>query len=142
MSFPLDFLFLRRPPINYVCPPVCEVIFSSTGVQIVLEPFPVKNAPTGVRLSNRGILRLLWNNYPGALCYTIYRAIDPNDPFGPYEVVAECINTQCDGEPCFDIPTDGCYRVSAITLEGESALSDPFCTCCITVSQDITVTVN
>lgn len=129
MSFELDFLMIRRPKLDYVSPPICEVIFSSTGVVIILDPLTPLRKPSGLALGGRGGLSLVWDRYPGALCYTVYKAV--GDPFGPYEIIAECIP---DPEIPLNRPRGGCYRVSAITLEGESELSDPFC-----VEQDPTV---
>lgn len=118
-----DVIWLRRPTLNYVCPPVCEVLFSSTGFPIiVLNPLPRHRGPTGLVITSRGRFRLLWDAYPGALCFTIYQAVNPLDPFGPYAIIAECIEgNEFDIEP-------GCYRISAITLEGESELSEVICT--------------
>jgi hypothetical protein len=124
-----DYLFLRRPKINYVSPPICEVLFSATGSPvIVLEPF-TKGKITGLVLGGSGAFSLTWNNFPGALCWTIYKAVDELDPFGDYTIIAECIpGNECEPQPCFEMPEPGCYRVSAITPEGETELSDPFCT--------------
>lgn len=126
MNATLDILFLRRPLLNYVSPPICDFIFSSTGFPvIVLNPLPHHLGPTGLALGGSGAFRLSWNAYPGALCYTIYQAVDPANPFGAYQIIAECI-TGTD----YDLPGPGCYRISAITLDGESELSDPFCFDC------------
>lgn len=105
-------------------PPICEVIFSSTGVVIVLDPLAPLRKPTGLALGGVGRLSLVWDRYPGAICYTVYKINDNLDPFGQYEIIAECIP---DPELPLNRPRGGCYRVSAITLEGESELSDPFC---------------
>lgn len=116
MSF--EVLYLRRPKIEYVSPPVCEGIFSSTGsTVIVLEPFGVRSRVTGLVLESdgHGGFRLSWNNYPGALCYNIYFSVDGNN----YIIIAECV-----GDTEFPVSNSGFYRVSAITPEGESDLSD------------------
>lgn len=122
MSFVLDFLKLRRPMLNYVSPPICEVIFSSTGVVIILEPINPLGAPSGLALGGVGGHRLVWNVFPVAICYNVYESVDANDPFGPYVLVSEC-----QPDPEYPNPQPRCYRVSAITLDGESSLSDPFC---------------
>lgn len=131
-----DFLYLRRPPLNYVCPPICEVLFSASGFPIiVLDPFSRRKV-TGLVVGGVGNFRLSWNRFPGAICYTVYKALDANDPFGPYMIIAECIDGNGNGGgPCapdfacvdLEVFGSGCYRISAITPEGESELSDPNC---------------
>jgi hypothetical protein len=126
MNSVLEVLYLRRPSIDYISPPVCEFDFSASGGPvIVLDALGALAAPTGLILSGIGNFHLSWNRYPGALCYTVYRAVDPANPFGEYVIVAECIE-----DPEYDIdPNDPptCYRVSAITENGETLLSDPIC---------------
>lgn len=125
MNAVIEVLYLRRPRLEYISPPACEFDFSSTGGPIiVLDALGRLIAPSGFVLGGRGRFRLSWNNYPGALCYTVYKAVDSNDPNGPYEIVAECIE-----DPEIDLEDDGpgCYRVSAITAHGETELSEPIC---------------
>jgi len=121
----LEILFLRRPKIDYISPPVCEFDFSSTGGPvIVLDPLGSLPAPSGFIVGGVGRFRLSWNPYPGALCYTVYKAVDSNNPQGEYVIVAECIE---DPEINLEPEGPGCYRVSAITPNGETQLSDPIC---------------
>jgi hypothetical protein len=69
-----------------------------------------------------GSFFLTWNSYPGALCYSVYQSTDPNDPFGTYVVIMECIpNTTVD----LTIFGPGYFRISAITPDGETPLSMP-----------------
>jgi hypothetical protein len=123
MNNNIELLFLRHPKIDYISPPVCEVLFSSSaGPVIVLNPFTPQNFPTGLILGGVGGFLLSWNTYPGALCYSVYRSVNPNDAFGQYIIIAECIPNaffDLSGEPA------GYYRVSAITLDGETPLSLP-----------------
>lgn len=131
MNTIFDFLCMRKPKFEYVCPPLCE--FSASGFPtIVLDPF-ARNKVTGLVFGGVGNLRLSWNAFPGALCYTIYRSTTVD---GEYEIVAECVNgnPECPTCPPGDDPHiditpfgEGCYRVSAITEDGESELSDPAC---------------
>lgn len=124
----LDPLFLRRPIINYVSPPICEVIFSSSAFPIiVLNPILKKKGPTGLIAGGRGHVKLSWNAYPGALCYNIYRAeIDAGlGPCGCTDVlnlIAECVQVVE-----IEIDDFGCYYVTAITGDGETEPSDPLC---------------
>jgi hypothetical protein len=121
----LEVLFLRRPSIDYISCPVCEFDFSSSGGPvIVLDALGRLLAPSGFVIGGRGRFTLSWNHYPGALCYTVYKAVDSNNPFGEYVVVAECIE-----DPSINLEPEGpgCYRVSAITPNGETELSDPIC---------------
>jgi hypothetical protein len=95
---------------------------NSAGPEIVLEPLNELLAPSGFVISGEGRFHLSWNSYPGALCYSVYKAVDELDPFGNYKIVAECIT-----DNFIDLDTfgPGPYRVSAITLDGETELSDP-----------------
>lgn len=125
MNSVLEILFLRRPSIDYISCPVCEFDFSSSGGPvIVLEALGRLLAPSGFVLGGRGRFQLSWNHYPGAVCYTVYKAVDSNNPNGEYVVVAECIP-----DPSINLEPEGpgCYRVSAITENGETELSDPIC---------------
>lgn len=131
-----DVIFLRRPILNYVCPPVCEVILSSTGFPIIVTAVAQHPAPTGLTALGCSIS---WDEYsPGspcttsscqkpALCYTIYRS-DTID--GAYQVIVDCMQeTTLDLHPF----GNGFYRVSAITLDGESDLTDPVKVTCVTL---------
>lgn len=115
-----EYLYLRRTPINYVAPPICEAEFSSTSFPIiVLNPIGKPGKVTGLILSFVGDRAFLsWDAYPGAICYSVYRAVDPNNPNGEYTLVAECVPN----EP-FEVPP-GPYRVTPITPEGEGDFSD------------------
>lgn len=114
----------RRLRIDYISPPICEAEFSSTGVSTIsLQPIFRATGPTGLVMewrSNRWYLR--WNTYPGALCYSVYKLADELDPNGPYTLVAECItDTSLD----LLLLGSGTYRITVITRDGESELSDP-----------------
>ncbi len=129
MNTVLDPLFLRRPKIDYLSPGICEATFSSTGSPVIILPdFHRRRGPTGLFITGSfGHRRLHWDAYPDALCYNVYMAdcVEGVDPLTlPYHLIAECVS-----ENFLDLPDEGCYRVSAITLEGESDLSDPICTC-------------
>jgi hypothetical protein len=122
MNQAFEYLFLRRPRIDYISPPICEALFSSSGGPvIVLNPLTPQSFPTGLILGGVGNFTLSWDAYPGALCYSIYKA-DTANPFGSYTIVAECIPN-----PPIDLTPfgPGHYRVSAITPNGETPLSDP-----------------
>lgn len=129
----IEVLFARRPKLNYISPAICEALFSSTSFPtLVLEAVPTPPGITGTAITFAGLngnFRLTWNNYPGALCYSVYRTNNATDPFGSYVLIAECIS-----DPVF-VPTDwglnpldeGCYIVTAITPEGETPFGDPIC---------------
>src|SRR5688572_30115324 len=131
-----DVLHLRRMALNYVSPAICDAVFSSTSFPVlVLDPLPVRAAITGLLITfigTNGDFILNWDSYPGALCYSVYKLNDANDPFGDYTIVAECItDTEFDPNDWlipFNREEPGCYLVTAITLEGETAVSEPICT--------------
>lgn len=123
MNSALDILFLRRPRLRYVSPGVCEASFSGSGSPlIVLDALARGLGPTGLILGGSGGFRLSWNNYPGALCFSVYKAVDELQPFGAYVLIAECIT---DNFIDLDSFGPGTYRVTAITEEGESEPSEP-----------------
>lgn len=132
----LDVLHMRRPPLNYVSPAICDAVFSSTSFPtLILNALPVKPSITGLRITfigNEGDFRLNWDNYPGAICYSVYKLNDANDPFGDFTIIAECISDEEFDPNDWLIPFDkdepACYIVTAITLEGEVTATDPICT--------------
>ena len=114
-----DILYARQPIINYVAPPVCEVIFSGSGQPIiVLSQNPVGKV-TGLVLGGSGGFRLSWNIFPGAICYNIYYINGAN---------VAMILAQCVSDPFYDLPEGldpGNIVVTPITPEGEGEPSDP-----------------
>lgn len=131
-----DVVFLRRPILNYISPPVCESFVSATGFPIVVNAVIHHTAPTGLTANgcsiswdeyNPGILCTTSSCQKPALCYTVYRS-DTVD--GTYQVIVDCMpETTLDLHPF----GNGFYRVSAITLDGESDLSEPVEVTCITL---------
>lgn len=129
MNSILDLLWLRVPPIRYVSPPACIFEASgsgSSGPIIVIDVHP-RLKVTGLRIEN---CVLIWDDLPvdcqgscpTVSCYNVYRAEVGSET---YQVFAECVDaTQ------LEISDNACYRVSAITSEGETDLSDPVCSQC------------
>lgn len=116
---PID---LRRPKFEYVCPPVCENQFSSTGFPTIVTG-PGNPPPTHVAVTSTvdGFV-LTWDEYPNALFYTIYRG---DSATGSFSILVE----QQDKDTKFAFVPSGCYRVSATTEnQGESELSAAVCT--------------
>lgn len=114
----LDVLCLRRPKINYVSPPVCESIFSGSGIPIiVLEPFNLLVKITGIVVIRDGNTRVIsWPAYPGAICYNIYQ----QQPDGSYLLIAECVE-----DTTITLPPGLPIRITPVTPDGEGDLSDP-----------------
>lgn len=125
MNVILETLYLRRPRIDYQCPAVCEVQFSSTGSPIiVLEPIGHVITPSGFSLGGRGHSFLNWQSVPGELCFSVYMAVDPNNPNSPFNLISECVDPNT-----IAICNAGCYKLSANLRDGtETALSSPICT--------------
>lgn len=125
----IEVLFQRRVPIEYVSAPACDVVFSSSSEPvIVLEPIYRPGSPTGLYwVGGSGGFRIGWDAYPGAVCYSIYKndSMDDSNPCGgTYVLVAECVP-----DTYYTVgPTRGCYRITVITGEGESELSEPIIT--------------
>lgn len=123
MKSALEVLFLRIPVIEYVSPAICDSIFSSSsGPIIVLSNLSKLQAPTGLVLGDEsnGFRRLSWNRYPGALCYSVYKLVDELGPFGPYQLIAECIT-----DNFIDLDEPGTYKITVITRDGETDFSPP-----------------
>lgn len=116
----LQYFFQRVPRLEYVSPPICEVEFSSSAFPtIILNPNSRRLGPTGFEFFVQdGRIFLRWNNYPGAICFSVYKAVDELDPFGDFVLVAECVQSP------FEITDPGTYRISGITLDGETLFSE------------------
>jgi hypothetical protein len=110
--------------IDYEAPPICEGDFTSTGVSTIsLLPILRELGPTGLVMEWAGsYYRLRWNTVFGALCYSIYRLDDSVAPFTDYVLVAECVS---DNYFDLDVLGGGTYKVTTITQDGESELSEP-----------------
>jgi hypothetical protein len=117
-----EYIYNRKLPIIYTSPAICEYDFSGTGTpSIYLEPIYRVGAPTGLVWGGEGGFTLFWGAVPGALCYSVYKSIDADDPYGPYALVAECISTTF----WEATDTNQWYRIEVITDDGVSELSDP-----------------
>jgi len=110
-----EYLFLRRLPLHYVAPPVCDGDFTGTGEpSIALSAHP-RFKVTGLFVQTTGTgFRLVWGTVDGGLCYNVYQLIGTE-----WTLIGECIS-----DNFFDVP-DGVYSITVITREGESELSDP-----------------
>jgi hypothetical protein len=137
LNLVLDILFLRKPKIDYLSPAICEAIFSGSSFPIIiLNDIGKLPGPSGLVIGGVGHNQFSWNAYPGALCYNIYSAVfDVTDITACEQLVDEKVTVtyeiiqECYSATSFVIPHQGCYRISAITPDGESDLSDPICSC-------------
>lgn len=122
MDSALEYLFMRRPSIDYVSPAICEAAFSSSsGPVIVLNAFDRLPSISGIVFGSTGHPhRLAWNRYPGALCYSVYKLVDELDPNGAYQLIAECISDEF-----IDLDEGGTYKITAITPDGETPFGAP-----------------
>lgn len=141
----INILHTRQPKLEYISPAVCESVFTGTGFSSVLLDDAWNQPPfsdaTMLFFGDAGDYVLTWDNVPDAICYTILRADDPNNPYGTYTVVEECWTPDPGGppiwnpNPCTDIqvcppPPAGpqCYLVQAITPTGVVTVTNPLCT--------------
>lgn len=136
MKTVIDTLFLRRPKIDYLSPPVCEAVFSGSSSPIIILPdIPHGTGPTGLVLGGRGHAVLSWNAYPGALCYNVYSQVNVDFNLACSDQVVEANTGQfvlvqeCYNGTSLTLTAPGCYRISAITPDGETELSPAICTC-------------
>jgi hypothetical protein len=120
----LETLHLRHPRFEYISPAICEVIFSGSGSPgIVLDPILKLVGPTGGVLGGGGAgrgSRIFWAGYPGALCYSIWTASDPENPDSPYNLASECVSPHS-----IVLCSPGFYQITVITADGESEKSSP-----------------
>lgn len=123
MDSAFEYLFMRRPSIDYISPAICEAAFSSSsGPTIVLNDITGLGSITGLVLGTAGHPhRLAWNRYPGVLCYSVYKLVDELDPNGDYQLIAECIS-----DNFYDPDEPGTYKITAITPDGETPFGEPF----------------
>lgn len=115
-----DILYLRRMSIDYVSPPICEVIFSGSSNPVIILSNFQRGKVTGLVLGGFSGFRLSWNAFPGAICYSIYFIGGDNVAV----LLAECV------QPDYELPNPGPgpgnLVVTPITPdEGEGEPSDP-----------------
>lgn len=125
----IEVLHARRPTLNYVSPAICEAAFSGSSTSLVLDTSSGLGPITGLDveyLADQGLFRVFWDPYPGALCYNVYRANNPNEPGGAFTLLLSCHPT-----PYFFTPDcPECFLVTAVTLLGETPFAGPVCTVC------------
>lgn len=125
----IEVLHARRPMLNYVSPAICEASFSgSSFAVVVLESSSGLSPVAGVRVNfASGRFNILWNAYPSAVCYNVYRANDSANIAGTYTLVADCVPDTSYSTP--DCPA--CFLITAVTVkEGETPFGTPVCTKC------------
>jgi hypothetical protein len=86
----LDVLKLRRVKLDYISPPVCPGLTSSSGsgssIFVEANNGPAKPA----RPSSNGRF-LTWTLPAGGVCTNFYQPQNPFDSEGPYVLVSECV---------------------------------------------------
>lgn len=129
-----EVLFARRPEINYVSPPACEVIISAfSGLLITLATIGKIPAPSGLIVIGEwpGPFFLNWGTAPGSgppvICYNIYQVVGEQ-----LLLVAECVNPPPGGGgvplPPGSPGGGDTYVVTPVTPEGEGPPSLPITT--------------
>lgn len=121
MSLGLDIVYLRRPILNYISPPVCEVIFSGSSNPVIILSNNPLTPVTGLALGGFSGFRLTWNAYPGAICFNIYFIAEGTTVA---VLLAECV------QPGYELPNpgpgDGEITVTPITPDdGEGPPAPP-----------------
>lgn len=117
-----DVFHARKVPFEYISPAVCDFIFSASGKT---EIFLTNKAATGIigltHSYDGNTIRLQWDTYPGALCYSVYKLVDELDPYSTWRLIAECIT-----DNFLDVTDPGAYAVTPVTPEGEGTIPDPY----------------
>lgn len=91
MNTILDVLKLRRVRLEYVSPPVCPILASGSGSGVLVDVVDAVAAPTGLAFIGQCGRFLVWDDYVGAQCISLFRSVQVNEPNGAYELVSECL---------------------------------------------------
>lgn len=91
MNAVLDVLRLRRIKLDYVSPPICQVILSGSGSSLMLEAVTGPEPPSNLAFTGECDRFLTWTNPRNAACVTLYKAVNPNDPVTQYLPVTDCV---------------------------------------------------
>ena len=125
MKTVIDTLFLRRPKLNYVSPPVCPVVVSASSHGMSTEElFPVAT-PAGESFCGvlHKYLRIISTD--AVLCHSVYRQTGDS-----FSIVYDCTPPRS-----AVVTTLGCYKIGAIT-NGVEVIGNPIC-----VTTDVPVTI-
>jgi hypothetical protein len=111
----LENLFLRRPKIEYVSPPVCPIIFSSSGVAFIDQTFDDGGFCPMIKLLSNF---LNFAQPPDGLAYNVYYSTQESGQ--PFQLVVDGLlpNTVV-------VFTPGVYWVTVNTASGESGPFPP-----------------
>lgn len=121
MNAVLDVLRLRRVRLDYVSPPICQVILSGSGSSLMLEAVEGPGAPFDLMFSGQCERFLTWSNLPGVICASLYSANNPSDPLTGYSLSVDCVTIGS-----VSLCSDGWWQYSTLTADGvESDRSDP-----------------
>lgn len=147
MNIVLESLFLRRPRINYVSPPVCPIVPSgasgsslSGSVSLTLQEICPPEPPQLFAKQSF----LYWQPLPNLgnctgcegtcgkpsgcapqqeICFSIYKAVDPSHPTGAYNLTQACVPPMT--AVCC---TPGCYIANGVDENGvEVVVAQPVC---------------
>jgi hypothetical protein len=116
MNTVLDVILLRRPLLKYVSPPVCPVTISGSGSGVFFESVEGAPTPTGVRAMGQCEKFIVWDNYAGLECMSLYQAVDPSQIFGSYILVADCIKPGS-----ISVCSPGWFHATALTADGQES---------------------
>ena len=121
MNAVLDVLRLRRVLLDYVSPPICQILISGSGSSLTLIANDGPDIPTGLTLLGQCSRFLAWDEAPGAQCTTLYKAQDPSNPATLYTPVGGCVP-----RGSVAVCSPGWWKYTTLTADGvESAQSDP-----------------
>lgn len=121
MNIVIDVLQLRRVKLDYVSPPICQVLLSGSGSSIFLESIEGPAAPTSLVFGGQCARFLQWVASPETICLSLYVANDQTDPQTHYTLLSECLP-----QGYVNVCTPGWWRYSTMTPEGvESDFSNP-----------------
>lgn len=126
----IDTLKLRVPPLEYLAPPVCEVILSGSGFPAIdLEAFGDLPTPGPIQppdFPDNPFFKLP-DTVPGVLCINIASRNDD----GVFVIIAVCLPPVYCELPartiCVPVPGPGCFKIQFITLTGTTAWSNEIC---------------
>lgn len=114
MNVILDVLRLRRVKLDYISPPVCQVILSGSGSSLMLEAVTSPEPPANLAFSGQCNRFLTWTNPRNAACVTLYKAVNPDDPVTPFTPVTDCVPVGY-----ASVCSPGWWKYRTLTEDGE-----------------------
>lgn len=117
MNLAIDVLKLRRVVLDYVSPPICPVLISTSGTILTAEDISGPTPPTGVRIGGLCNRFVLWDFYKDLEGMSFYISVDSGQTF---ILLVEGMDANT-----VAVISPGWWKIAARLPNGETGLSDP-----------------